>query len=765
MTPIENALSRICQKIEEREQFGPLTFHEFMELSAQEPNRIIRNVFQIFYDMVYSHVGDGVDEYPDDPESINYVYYDCNSLFVDGADHPFFADRLFANRFISHIGSFKRGAQQNRIYIFQGPHGCGKSTFLNNLLLKFEQFTRTEQGASFEVLWRLNKKELGVVPDLEAHSMLLQFRSLLDDTASQAQGGPRDKLLNLSNKEYLEVPCPSHDHPFLLIPKSYRKELLDGLIKDEHFKRKLFFKKPYEWVFRDQPCTICMSLYQTLLDMFHSPSKVFEMVFARRYHFNRRLGEGISVFNPGDSVTKNKVVTNQLLQNQLNSLLKDSNRVQYIYSRYAKTNNGIYALMDIKAHNKERFSNLHGIISEGVHKVEDIEENVNSLFVAVMNPEDGETINGMQSYSDRITNIKISYVLDYNTEVKIYKHVFGDQIEPHFLPRVLESFAKVIISSRLELKSEGLQEWIQEPDKYRLYCDPNLQLLKMDIYTGLIPTWLTEEDRKQFTAKRRRRIIAESEGEGNKGFSGRDSLKIFNEFYSAYAKKDKPITIPMVYGFFKKYCEGLNAVPIPDGFLDSLVCLYDYTVLQEVKESLYSYNEVRISKEIQNYLFAINFDVGTKERCSYTGEELEITEDFFDNFERLILGSNLGRGEGRTFRKEMQNQYASKTLTQEMLLNGKAIHETQLYESLHQRYVHKLKDNVMDPFVKNVNFRTAIKDYGTKAFTSYDKRIREEVSLLMQNLKKKYRYSEQGAKEMCIYVLDNDLATRFSALS
>ncbi len=762
MTPIETALTEICQKIEEREHFGLLTFQDFLELCAAQPNRIIRNIFQIFYDMVYSHVGDGIDDYPGDPESIKYVYYDCTNLFVKGVDHPFFADRLFANRFISHITSFKRGAQQNRIYIFQGPHGSGKSTFLNNLLLKFEQYTKTEEGASYEVVWRLNKKELGATPDLEAQSVLLQFRSLLDDSTALTQESPRDKLLNLSNNEYLEVPCPSHDHPLLLIPKAYRKDLLDDLIKDEQFKHKLFFKKPYEWVFRDQPCTICMSLYQTLLDMFHSPSKVFEMVFARRYHFNRRLGEGISVFNPGDTVMKNKVVTNQLLQNQLNSLLKDSNRVQYIFSRYAKTNNGIYALMDVKSNNKDRFENLHGIISEGVHKVEDIEENVNSLFMAIMNPEDGETINGMQSFSDRITSINISYVLDYNTEVKIYKHVFGDQIEPHFLPRILENFAKVIISSRLNPESEGVKEWIEGPGKYRLYCDQNLQLLKMDIYAGLIPAWLSEEDRKKFTAKRRRKIIAESESEGNKGFSGRESLSIFNEFYSAYAKKDKPITMAMVHGFFKKYSEGPNAGTIPEGFLDSLVCLYDYTVLQEVKESLYSFNEERISKEIQNYLFAINFDVGRKEKCSYTGEELEISEDFFESFERRVMGPILGREHRRSFREDVQHQYTSKALTQEMLLDGKQIHETKLYQTLYQRYVHNLKENVLDPFVKNDNFRSAIKDYATKTFKSYDRRIREEVSLLMQNLKNKYGYSEQGAKEVCIYVIDNDLAAKFS---
>jgi predicted Ser/Thr protein kinase len=494
--------------------------------------------------------------------------------------------------------------------------------------------------------------------------------------------------------------------------------------------------------------------------MLDSPSKALDMVFARSYKFNRRLGDGISVFNPGDRDPKTNVMTNPLLQNQLNSLLKDSNRVKYIFSRFAKTNNGIYALMDVKGYNQERFADLHGIISEGVHKVEDIEENVRSLFLALMNPEDREDIAEPQSFTDRVTYIKIAYVLDYNTEVKIYINSFGTKIERNFLPRVLQNFAKVIISSRLKLVSEGLREWIGNPEKYRLYCDQNLQLLKMDIYTGLIPPWLTEEDRKGFTARRRRAIIGESESEGEKGFSGRDSIKIFNEFCSTYAKNDKPITMAMLYSFFKKQRKDLS-VFVPDGFLDSCVRSYNYAVLQEVKESLYYYNEEKISKDIQNYLFAINFEMGRIEKCVYTGEEVEITEDFFQAIERRVLGPNLSSAQHLSFRKDVQKQYTSSTWTQEMLMDGKGLCETDLYQSLHERYVHNLKEKVMDPFLKNDNFRSAVKDYATESFKTYDKRIREEVTFLMQNLIRKYGYTEQGAKEVCIYVIDNDLARTF----
>lgn len=760
MQSIDNILTDLCSHIDDREHRAAISFKDFLTVSERKPLVVFRDIFQMFFDYIHSYVGDGIDEYPDDPESINYVYYDCSKLLVEDTDQPFFADRLFANRFVNLVSSFRHGTQQNRIYIIEGPHGFGKSTFLNNLLQKFEQYTKTDEGSTYETVWRLDKEVLGAVSEQEAHALLAQLKSLMNDSVFNGNGTPKDNLVGLSNKQYLEVPCPSHDHPLLLIPKDYRKDFFDKIIKDEAFKHHLFNDTQYEWVFKKNPCTICTSLYQALVYLLDSPLKVFDMIFARRYHFNRRLGEGISVYNPGDKNTKLNVQTNQLLQAQLNNLLKDSNRVKYHFSRYAKTNNGIYALMDIKANKTERFADLHGIISEGVHKVEDIEENVNSLFLALMNPEDQENIEEMQSFSDRITYLKIPYVLDYNTEVKIYKNVFGNQIESHFLPCVLQNFAKVIISSRLKLQSKGLTDWIFDPDKYSLYCDSKLHLLKMDIYTGLIPPWLKEEDRKRFTAKRRQAIISDSEFEGGKGFSGRHSIKIFNEFYATYAKNGQAINMSMVYNFFKNRRKDLLNY-VPDGFLDSLMRFYNYKVLQEVKESLYSYNEDRISRNILNYIFGVNFEPGISKKCVYTGETLDITEDFFENIERQILGSDKSEVARRSFREGIQKLYASKTLTQEMMVEGKSIRETEVYQMLFERYVYQLKERALDPFLENGNFRGAIKDYATESFRTYEKRIREEVTFLIDNLIRKYGYTDLGAKEVCMYVVDNNIAAEF----
>jgi predicted Ser/Thr protein kinase len=417
--------------------------------------------------------------------------------------------------------------------------------------------------------------------------------------------------------------------------------------------------------------------------------------------------------------------------------------------------------MDIKSHNTERLIDLHNIISEGIHKVEDIEENVNSLFIAVMNPEDKKNIQDFQSFSDRIEYMSIPYVLDLKTEVEIYRNIFGRHIDERFLPIVLHNFARVIISTRLKTKSDALLEWIEDPDKYRLYCDKNLQLLKMEIYTGNVPSWLTEEDRKRFTAKRRKTIIAESETEGEQGFSGRDSIKTFNEFYSLYAKEDKLINMSMLRAFFDRSEKDLNVL-IPEGFIESLVQMYDYAILQKVKESLYYYNEQQISRDIQNYLFSLNFETDSVETCQFTGDKLEITEDFLEGIEIRLLDPKIDIDKRMAFRKDIQKEYTSRTLTQEIMVEGKTVPETKLYKSLHARYVHNLKAKVLDPFLENENFRRGIKDYNEEDFKTYDKRIREDVTFMMNNLCTKYNYTARGAKEICIYVIDNDIAQKFS---
>ncbi|MDY6822710.1 MAG: serine protein kinase PrkA [Thermodesulfobacteriota bacterium] len=758
---IKQSLENLKNNMSRQEVGSTLCFDEFAGVMSQHPERIMRNIFQLFHDMVKNYIGPGVDEYPDDPESINYIHYDCTRLFVENSDNPFFADRLLANRLVSLADALKRGTQQNKIYIFLGPPGAGKSTFLNNLLKRLEDYTYLPEGRRYETVWRLDRKLLG---DITGQDPQPAVEQLLRMIAPDGQMDDHRHTIHTSD-DFVEIPCPSHDNPLLMIPKHMRRAFFNDLFPDGEWKDRLNNEKAYEWIFRDMPCTICSSLYNALLERLVDPGRVFAQIYAQPYSFNRRLGHGISVFMPGDRPPRERVLGNKMLQQRINRLFNDSNQIQYLFSRFAKTNDGVYALMDIKSNNTDRLMELHNIISEGIHKVEDLEENVTSLFLAIMNPEDKPNLNGYQSFTDRIEFIPVSYVMDIDTEVQIYRNTFGRHIDQAFLPGVLENFARVIISTRMNTESEAMLEWIGDPEKYHLYCDDNLQLLKMAIYRGVIPSWLTEEDRKEFTARRRRRIIGEAGKEGDKGISGRDSIKIFNEFYSGYARDDKPINMSMLCRFFAAFQKKQEDRLIPEGLLDSVLRMYDYTVLQEVKEALYYYNEAQISKDIKNYLFAVNFEMGTVEVCHYTGDRLTITEDFFRGIENRLLGDNAHPEQAARFRQATQKEYASRTLTQEMMYDNKPVTETGLYKQLLGRYTHNLKEKVLDPFMKNENFRRAIKDYDTEEFKAYDKKVRDDVTYMLNNLVTRFNYSEKGAKEVCIYVIDNDLANKYARVS
>ncbi|MEZ4387722.1 MAG: serine protein kinase PrkA [Candidatus Krumholzibacteriia bacterium] len=759
MDPIRKALQTLVAGSQVGDPRRTLTFEEFLTQLRERPACLIRNVHQLFHDMVRAHVGEGHDEYPDDPESISFIAYDFSSLLAEGVDQPFHADRILANRLMNLIEGFRGGAPQNKIYVFNGPPGSGKSIFLNNLLRKLEHYANSPRGCRYEVVWQLDRGLLGDDPHSDPTEQLANLLGehktshLLRDLAGGRHPRPRF--------ETIEVPCPSHDSPLLMIPRDQRARFFDELFRNDEFKWNLSGGKEYDWVFRREPCTICASLFHALGERLGDPAAVFNMIHARPYRFSRRLGEGVTVFNPGDRSPRQNAHTNPELQRQLNALLHDSQAVRYLFSRFARTNNGAFALMDLKGYNKDRLHELHNIISDGVHKVEEIEERVDSLFLAVMNPEDDTNIRGFQSLKDRIEFISINYVLDSNTEVAIYENVFGRHIHEAFLPRVLENFARAIISSRLAEKSAAMLDWIEDPKKYELYCDQNLLLLKMIIYTGVIPNWLDEEDRKNFTARRRRRIIAEAENEGRQGFSGRDAIDVFQDLYGLHARDRQLITMDTLVGFFTKTRPELGK-KLPKGFLDALRNQYNYQTLQEVKESLYYYNEAQIARDLKNYLFALNYELGTTEVCTYTGERLEITETFLAGIEDRLLGPDIKEGRRRGFRAETQRAYTSRTLTQEIMVEGKPIDDTELFAVLRDRYVFHLKEKVLEPFLSNANFRRALKDLGSEDFRTYDARIQADVRYLIGNLCDRFGYNESSAREVCLYVIDHNLAEEFA---
>lgn len=738
------SILKLSQGLREKDRRIPMSYNDFLFIANLKPELVFRNIFQLFYDMVHYYIPETEDDFPVSDDSVGFLGYDSTDLLENGVDEPFFADRVFANRFMNLAKSFRQGIQNNHIYFFEGPPGSGKSTFLNNLLIKLEDYTRIPEGRLFSVYWKID---------------LTRLRKGFVEIPNAASDEMSDEEKEKSNT--LMFSCPNNDHPILMIPRELRKDLLKELLLDKAVYEKFTTTKEYEWILKDTPCSICSSIYNQLIDQLDDPAEVFNMIYVRRVEFNRQFGKGISVWNPGDEGMRGLIV-NESLQRFLNNYFR-SDDFRFVHSDLAYTNNGVYALMDIKDNNVKRLVNLHGVISDGVHKVEHIEEKVTSLFMGLLNAEDRKHFENIRSFQDRIISVTIPYVLDYNTELKIFQNKFGKNVGKMFLPHVFENFAKIIISTRLELGNDVLQSWISNKQLYIRYTDDDLLLLRMELYRGFVPEWLTEDDVKRFTKPIRKRLLELSEIEGQSGVSGRQSLSLFNEFVAKFREKGELITMGNVAEYFRNLQEK-TASMVPKGFIDALFRLYEISILEEVKEAIFNVNEKQIKEAISNYLYALNFEVGETVRSKYTDDEFTITEAWLYTIEQYLFEEGLSATEISSRRRAIHKEYIARTLSQDIRIKKMDITETEQFAQLFKKYGDTLKKHALEPYMANSNFRRALTEYHTENFNSYDSRLKADIKFMLKSMQKKFGYSAEGALVAVMHVVENNLAEVYNDL-
>jgi energy-coupling factor transporter ATP-binding protein EcfA2 len=155
----------------------------------------------------------------------------ANCLSKGGS--PFFCRPPFCQPVVNHVEALRSGAQQNKIYIFDGPHGCGKSTFLNNLLKRFEEYANTDDGSRYETVWRLDRssyrcKKVVTRPLRSWKPFQIECSKMGKKQFEKSGTWPCAE----SDSHILEVPCPCHDNPLLMIPKSQRRQFLDDLFEN-----------------------------------------------------------------------------------------------------------------------------------------------------------------------------------------------------------------------------------------------------------------------------------------------------------------------------------------------------------------------------------------------------------------------------------------------------------------------------------------------------------------------------------------------------
>ena len=76
----------LTKQIREKEQRYPINFNDFLFLLSTNPKQVLRNIFQLFHDMVHYYVPEGTDEYENDSENVGFSFYDLSKLLVENVE-------------------------------------------------------------------------------------------------------------------------------------------------------------------------------------------------------------------------------------------------------------------------------------------------------------------------------------------------------------------------------------------------------------------------------------------------------------------------------------------------------------------------------------------------------------------------------------------------------------------------------------------------------------------------------------------------------
>lgn len=283
----EGLVDKINKTLNEKD-FGklhtPIDFNSYLEIIKNNP-KIIRTSFQRLHDMLlfYKH------------EKINGKshFYLFDDPFYNGKFAIFGIEDVIINL----ANCLKAGAEgfpiKDRILLLKGPPATGKSTIIKLLKKGLEEYSKTDEGATYSFFWDLNGKI---------------------------------------------ITCPMHEEPLKLIPPEHRKEIFKELKIKANVTGDL--------------CPTCYEQYQNLLQKHKGNwEEVLKHVNIRRLIFSEKRKKGIGMVYPKG---EKEIVQNYL--EKVNNELASSNLGLIEFSDLFKTEGPLNILLEASQSHKIEYN-------------------------------------------------------------------------------------------------------------------------------------------------------------------------------------------------------------------------------------------------------------------------------------------------------------------------------------------------------------------------------------------------------------------------
>lgn len=713
-----------------------LSFDEYLELLKSEPARQLRSSSQYLADMMDHFGRDGK----------RFRLFD--QTFADNR-FKLVGQEQVQDQIYQILQSFIREGANNKLILLHGPNGSAKSSIVACLMRGLEEYSNRNEGATYRFHWvfpvdRFGKGGLG----------LSSGATSKDDDGIQSYGklGDADIAARIS--------CELRDHPIFLIPQKQRAAFLAELKLPKEFIVS-------EYVQKGDLSHKSKKIFEALLRSYKGDyRKVLRHVQVERFYISKRYRDGAVTIEPQMHVD---ATAHQVTMDKSASMLPSSLHFLSLFDLggdLVDGNRGMVEYNDMLKRPIDAYKYLLTTTETGTVSIQGTTAFIDSVLVGTCNE---AQLDAFKEYPDfpsfraRLELVRVPYLLDYKKESEIYQtHVRRLAGDKHVAPHVLESAALWAVLCRLKKPNAS-----HYPGNFAYLVNSITPIEKAKLYAeGAMPTRLSSDERKNLKSHLED-IRAEYAGvpyyEGRIGPSPRE-MKII--LFNALERNDKEILSPL--GLFAELDDFVKRTSEYDylredvvegyhdcrNFISTVRDVYLDDLDSEVRSCLGVHDERQYESFLKRYIQHVTaYLKKEKVRNTHTDKMENPDQVLMDEFEKVA-----GVLEDREqFRQNVMTQIGVYALE-----NPDAGRDGINYATVFPDLMKRIRDFYIDEhslLMKRVYdvitlFERRVKGDPNAVRTPTVEQLEAEkmATNMVDNMKKKYGYSDISAREAFVYL-------------
>lgn len=667
-----NSLFGFLQEHFDTDEFVKLSwkgsFAEYLDLVRSNPH-VLHNSWGRLYRMIISKGYEDVILFKKKVRKYKF--------FSENTDFPIFGLEEQLAEFVDVIKAGALGyGPEKRVLLLHGPVGSSKSTICTLLKRGLEEFSKTDEGALYTYSWNLEGTELA---EIEGNM----------------------------------VECPLHEEPLNLIPEGPRNAFLNEVRNTLPEDNLIDIDVPWSL------CPKCQFYFDFFMDHYNGNlEKVLSHITVHRFVLDEKTRKGIGTFQPKDEKNQDSTeLTGDINFRKLGQIGTDSDpRCFNFDGEFQVSNRGMCEFIEVLKLTRQFLYDLLGASQEKQIKPKKFSQmSIDEVLVGHTNNPEFQSLQKdkkMEALRDRTIKIDIPYLLKWDDEISIYRHVYNENtVKQHIAPHTLEIAALWSVMTRLEAARDRS---VTISEKARLYNGQTL------------PGW--NEDKVK-------ELRESSLGEGMRGISARF---IQNVISNVLVSNKGYINVFMVINEIKESLKYYSLIDSEDDrkrYLDLVTEVtreYDEIIKDEIQRALIG-DENAIQRLCTQYIDNVIATVNkTQIENPITGREEPPNERLMRSIEEKI---DIQEGQVNDFRRSIVvhiGSVSNRGGTFDYRSNPRLMKALQL----------KLFEDTKDT-IKLAKL--------SEGASTVDPDVQDKIDTLKKRLKDQFGYNDQSASDVLQY--------------